>query len=171
MASKLSDHLLKAVYPELKRIASAQLSRERPGHTLCPTALINEAYLKLEGAQSLEFNDKQHFVALCGRNIRQILVEHARNKNRIKRGSGQTMLTLKDHMGEIERSIDIDVLELDDLLEQLEKLDPIQVKIVELRFFSGLTVDEIADTLDTSVSTVKRKWTMARAWLYKEMKS
>ncbi|MCK5727208.1 MAG: sigma-70 family RNA polymerase sigma factor [Thiotrichaceae bacterium] len=169
--NQLSNQLFNNVYPELKRIASAQLSRERANHTLCPTELVNETYLKLEKNSAFSFNNKQHFIALCGRNIRQVLVDHARKKKRVKRGSGQQAITLKNHMGQVEANVEHDVLELNELLNNLESIDPIQASIVELRFFSGLTVEEVADELDISVSSVKRKWTLGRAWLYREMKS
>jgi len=167
-----SEHhskLLEVLYPEIKRLAAIQMSRERSNHTLCPTALVNEAYLKMSSEASMEFNDKQHFLAVCGNCVRQILVSHARAKNAAKRGGGQTMLTLIEGVDDFQADADMDVLQLDELLIQLEQLDPVQVKVVELRFFSGMSNEEIANVLDISSSTVKRKWTLAKAWLYKEM--
>ena len=169
--NQLSNQLLNNVYPELKRIASAQLAKEQANHTLCPTELVNETYLKIERNNAFSFNDKQHFIALCGRNIRQVLVDYARKKRRIKRGSGQQAITLKNHMGQVEADVEHDLLELNELLNNLETIDPIQASIIEMRFFSGLTVEEIANELGISVSSVKRKWTLGRAWLYREMNS
>lgn len=164
--------LLQSVYPELKRLASIYMSRERPGHTLCPTALVNEAYLKLCSNQDIESVDRQHFLAICGRCIRQVLVEHSRVKNALKRGGDKTFMTLhEDACGDDrETALDIDIVALEESLKRLEVLDPVQVRIVELRFFSGMTIEEIANVVGLSESTIKRKWIMAKAWLYKEIK-
>ncbi|HIO93228.1 MAG TPA: sigma-70 family RNA polymerase sigma factor [Leucothrix mucor] len=170
--SKNNSALLQSVYPELKRLASIYMSRERAGHTLCPTALVNEAYLKLCSSQDIESKDKQHFLAICGRCLRQVLVEHSRVKNALKRGGDRTFMTLhEDACGDNKSSdLDIDIIALEESLKQLERLDAVQVRVVELRFFSGMTIEEIANVLDLSESTIKRKWTMAKAWLYKEIK-
>ena len=165
-----NSELLQTVYPELKRLASIYMSRERAGHTLCPTALVNEAYLKLCSNQDIESVDRQHFLAICGRCIRQVLVEHSRFKNALKRGGDRTFMTLyEDSCGE-EESNDVDMVALEEALLRLENLDEVQVRIVELRFFSGMTIEEIANVLGLSESTIKRKWIMAKAWLYKEIK-
>lgn len=164
--------LLQTVYPELKRLASIYMARERPGHTLCPTALVNEAYLKLCSNADIESVDRKHFLAICGRCIRQVLVEHSRVKNALKRGGDRTFLTLhEDACGDGKGTdLDIDIIALEEALQRLEQLDDIQVRIVELRFFSGMTIEEIAKVLGVSDSTIKRKWNMAKAWLYKEIK-
>jgi len=167
-----SEHhskLLETLYPEIKRLAAIQMSRERSNHTLCPTALVNEAYLKMSSEESMVFNDKQHFLAVCGNCVRQILVSHARTKNAAKRGGGQVPVTLIEGVDDFQAETDMDVLLLDELLTRLQTLDEVQVKVVELRFFSGMSNEEISDVLEISLSTVKRKWTMAKAWLYKEM--
>ena len=164
--------LLQSVYPELKRLASIYMSRERAGHTLCPTALVNEAYLKMCSNQDIKSEDKQHFLAICGRCIRQVLVEHSRVKNALKRGGDRTFMTLNEEVcgNQRETARDIDIIALEEGLKRLECLDAVQVRIVELRFFSGMTIEEIAKLLALSESTIKRKWTMARAWLYKEIR-
>ena len=163
--------LLQSVYPDLKRLASIYMSRERVGHTLCPTALVNEAYLKLCSGQTIESKDKQHFLAICGRCIRQVLVEHSRVKNALKRGGDRTFMTLHEDAccDRNSASLDVDIIALEESLKRLEQLDKIQVRIVELRFYSGMTIEEIAKILDLSESTIKRKWMMAKAWLYKEI--
>jgi RNA polymerase sigma factor (TIGR02999 family) len=162
--------LFQSVYPELKRLASIYMSRERIGHTLCPTALVNEAYLKLCSNQTIESEDKQHLLAICGRCIRQVLIEHSRRKNALKRGGDRTFMTLHEELCGNDTRRDTDFAALDESLKRLEGLDTVQVRVVELRFYSGMTIEEIALLLGLSESTIKRKWTMAKAWLYKEIK-
>jgi RNA polymerase sigma factor (TIGR02999 family) len=159
------------VYPELKRLAANHLRRERANHTLSPTALVNEAYLKLQGQRSLVVADRHHLMALSSRCIRQILVDHAREKYAQKRGGHQTILTLQEELAGDFSQPDVDLILLDQLLSQLKKRDEIQEKIVEYRFFAGMTNEEIAESLAISIATVKRKWTLAKAWLYREMNS
>jgi RNA polymerase sigma factor (TIGR02999 family) len=162
--------LLQSVYPDLKRLASMYMSRERIGHTLCPTALVNEAYLKLCSNQTIKSEDRHHFLAICGRCIRQVLVEHSRKKNALKRGGDRTFMTLHEEACGNDTSKETDFAALDESLKRLEKLDKVQVRVVELRFYSGRTMEEIANIMGLSESTIKRKWMMAKAWLYKEIK-
>lgn len=157
------------VYPELKRLAAKHLYNERANHTLSPTALVNEAYLKLQGQKKLQIVDRHHFMALSSRCIRQILVDHAREKYAQKRGGNQTVLTLQEELAGDMQQQDVDLVLLDQLLSRLRERDALQEQIVEHRFFAGMNNDEIAAALDTSVATVKRKWSMAKAWLYREM--
>lgn len=159
------------VYPEIKRLAANHLRRERSNHTLSPTALVNEAYLKLQGQRSLVVADRHHLMALSSRCIRQILVDHAREKYAQKRGGNQTLLTLQEELAGDFSQPDVDLILLDQLLSQLKKRDEVQEKIVEYRFFAGMTNEEIAEALAISVATVKRKWTLAKAWLYREINS
>jgi len=158
------------VYPELKRLAAHHLRKERSNHTLSPTALVNEAYLKLQGHKDLQISDRHHFMALSSRCIRQILVDHAREKYAQKRGGNQTMLTLEESLaGDPSAQNGVDLLMLDQLMSQLREHDEVQEQVVECRYFAGMTNEEIAESLEISVATVKRKWAMAKAWLYREM--
>ncbi|MCK5895296.1 MAG: sigma-70 family RNA polymerase sigma factor [Cocleimonas sp.] len=161
--------LIQSVYPDLKRLASVYMSRERSGHTLCPTALVNEAYLKICSNQTIESEDRQHLLAICGRCIRQVLVEHSRKKNALKRGGDRAFMTLHEEVCGNDTSRDTDYAALNESLKKLEKLDKTQVTVVELRFYSGRTIEEIANIMNLSESTIKRKWMMAKAWLYKEI--
>lgn len=157
------------VYPELKRLAAKHLYHERGSHTLSPTVLVNEAYLKLQGQKKLHIVDRHHFMALSSRCIRQILVDHAREKHAQKRGGNQTVLTLQEELAGDAQQQDVDLVLLDQLLSRLRERDQLQEQIVEQRFFAGMSNEEIAAALNTSVATVKRKWSMAKAWLYREM--
>ena len=157
------------VYPELKRLAARHIYRERANHTLCPTALVNEAYIKLQNHKDLSKIDRPHFMALSSRCIRQILVDYARERGAQKRGSNQQLLTLKEELVSASDQQDVDLILLDTLMKQLKEKDKIQEQVVELRFFAGMNNSEIAETLGISVATVKRKWTIAKAWLFREM--
>lgn len=157
------------VYPELKRLAARHIYRERANHTLCPTALVNEAYIKLQSHKNLSEIDRSHFMALSSRCIRQILVDYARERGAQKRGSNQQLLTLKEELVSEGAHQNVDLILLDSLMNQLKERDITQEQVVELRFFAGMNNSEIAETLDISVATVKRKWTMAKAWLFREM--
>jgi RNA polymerase sigma factor (TIGR02999 family) len=164
------DALLPLVYHELRRVARHHLRHERPGHTLQPTALVNEAYLKLVGLSRVKWQDRAHFFAVAARLMRRILVDHARGRAAAKRGGVRTAMTLDDAVA-FSREPDLDVVALDAALARLAELDPRQERIVELRFFSGLEVDETARVLGISTATVKREWRTARAWLYRELRS
>jgi RNA polymerase sigma factor (TIGR02999 family) len=158
------------VYPELKRIAARHIYRERHNHTLCPTALVNEAYIKLQSHKNLSAIGRSHFMALSSRCIRQILVDYARGRGAQKRGSNQPMFTLKEELVSDNETVhDVDLILLDTLLQRLKEKDRVQEQVVELRFFAGMKNAEIAESLDISIATVKRKWIMARTWLFREM--
>jgi RNA polymerase sigma factor (TIGR02999 family) len=160
--------LVEGVYTELRRLALGRLRRERPGHSLSPTALVHEAYLKLIDQRRVRWQNRAHFFAIAARHMRRILVEHARARGAAKRGRGAGAMTLTDCDVRIDAP-DVDILALNDALEKLARIDPRQSQLVELRFFGGLTVDEAAAVLGVAPITVKRDWTLARTWLYREL--
>lgn len=162
------DRLAPLVYHELHRIAGRLMARERPNHTLQPTALINEAYLRLVDSEQAGWKDRAHFFALCARAMRRILVDHARSRGSAKRGGGEILMPLKEALVS-GQARDRNLLELDDALKQLAELDPRKSQVVELRFFGGLNVEETAEALNISPETVQRDWKMARLWLYREL--
>ena len=162
------DQLVPVVYDELRALAGRFLSRERPDHTLQPTDLVNEAYLRLVEQNRTDWQGKTHFFAIGAQAMRRILVDHARSKLRKKRGSRPQRVELNESL-RISTEREADVLALEEALEKLEKLDPAQARIVELRFYGGLTVGEVADVLDVSKRTVEREWAMIRAWLRREL--
>jgi RNA polymerase sigma-70 factor (ECF subfamily) len=164
--------LMPLVYDELRRIAARYLSRERPGQTLQATALVNEAYLRLAAERPREFANKTHFLAIAALSMRQILVQRARARKAAKRGGAPHRITLDDrNIDQAHLPADVDVLALDEALSKLAALDREQARIVELRYFAGLTVEETADVLGSSPATVKRHWAMARAWLKQTLES
>jgi RNA polymerase sigma factor (TIGR02999 family) len=158
------------VYDELRRLAASALRHERPDHTLQPTALVHEAYLRLADEPTGRWENRSHFLAVAARAMRRILVDHARRHNAAKRGSGAVCLHLDDleHAAPSEADA-VDLVALDDALGRLSELDPRQARIVELRFFGGLSVEETAAIIDASPRTVRRDWQFARAWLKREM--
>jgi RNA polymerase sigma factor (TIGR02999 family) len=162
------DKLAPLVHAELRGIARRQMSHERPGHTLQATALVNEAYLRLAGQDGFQYQDRAHFYAVCAQVMRHILIDHARSHTRDKRGGGALQVTL----GEVE-ALDggraADLVALDEALSALEVLDPQKGRIVELRYFAGLGIEETAEVLDISPTTVRREWRRAKAWLYRSM--
>ena len=162
------DTLLPLVYQELRRLAAGYLRREKPGQTLQPTALVHEAYLRLMKDRPDRWQNRAHFCAIAAHSMRQILIERARARGAVKRGGARPRVTLDEALvaGE-DRSIDL--LALDEALERLAQLDPEQARLVELRFFGGLTVEETAEAMDISPATVKRHWTVAKAWLTREL--
>lgn len=162
------QELTPLVYDQLRQLASRALGRERPGHTLQSTALVHEAYLRLIDQDRVQWHDRDHFFAIAAQLIRRILVSHARSRNALKRGSAHTMVTLDESMTPLEGR-DVDLVALDEALEGLSKMDPHQARIVELRFFGGLSIESTARVLDISNSTVKREWNLARAWLKREL--
>ena len=165
-----ADKLMPQVYGELRRLAASYLRHERPGQTLQPTALVHEAYLRLAGDAKAPWQNRTHFLAIAALSMRQILVEKARRRNAAKRGSGAQKVTLDEARLPLSAEArGLDVLELDRALDRLAALDPHQAKVVELRYFGGLTVEEAAEALDISPATVKRHWTLARAWLRREL--
>ncbi|MBS1793471.1 MAG: sigma-70 family RNA polymerase sigma factor [Acidobacteria bacterium] len=165
-----ADLLLSLVYDELRRIARRYLRRERSDHTLQPTALVHEAYLKLIDISDVSWQDRAHFFAVASNVMRRILVDHARARTTDKRGGDAQRIALED-AGEISDPPDVDLLALDEALKQLAGFDEQQSRIVELRFFGGLTVDETAHVLAVSPATVKREWTMAKAWLFRRIRA
>jgi RNA polymerase sigma factor (TIGR02999 family) len=168
-ATALED-LLPLVYKELRRIAERQLRRERPNHTLQPTALVHEVYLKLVDQHSIEWQNRAQFFGVAAQLIRRILVDHVRNQRTAKRGAGTITLTLDDAFSEPARQ-DIDLIKLDDALLSLSMNDEQQSRVVEMRFFGGLSIEDTAEALGVSPSTVKRDWAAAKAWLYRDMSS
>jgi RNA polymerase sigma factor (TIGR02999 family) len=160
--------LVPVVYNELRRLAHCYLRQERADHTLQTTALVHEAYLCLMKQQPINLENRAHFFAVCANLMRETLVQYARRRNAAKRGPGHKV-TLGDAMGVVANR-KLDVIALDDALKGLAKLDPEQSRIVELRFFGGLSIEETSKVLGVSTATVKRHWTTARAWLYDEMR-
>lgn len=159
--------VLPLVYNELRRLAHRYLQKERPGHTLQSTALVHEAYLRLQKQGTVNFENRPHFLAICAQLMRQILVEYARSRHTAKRDGGYK-LTLDDSIAPV-KTRGVDVEKLDDALQELAKLDPQQSRIVELRFFGGLSIEETSQFLGISPSTVKRDWATARVWLHRAM--
>ncbi|MBX7221064.1 MAG: sigma-70 family RNA polymerase sigma factor [Blastocatellia bacterium] len=160
--------LITTIYDELRRLASHYLSRERPNHTLQPTALVNEAFMRLVDGPQVNWQGRSHFFGIAANLMRQILVDHARKRQALKRGSGEAPLVLDEMFGVFQQRA-IDLVRLDDALTELTRLDPQQARIVELRFFAGLTIEETAETLGISPATVGREWTSARLWLRREL--
>ena len=164
-----SDELVRLVYNELRRQARYHLRRERANHTLQTTALINEAYIKLIEQRSVKWESRTHFFALAAEMMRRILVDHAKTKYRKKRGGKEENLPLETALNITTTENDVDLIALDEALTRLAEIDRQQAKIVELRYFSGLTVEETAKVLTISTATVKRDWAMAKAWLRREL--
>jgi RNA polymerase sigma factor (TIGR02999 family) len=164
------DEALRVVFPrvysELRRVAHRYLRNERPDHTLQSAALVHEAYLRLEKQRTYQFENREHFIAICAQLMRQILVEHARSRNAAKRDGGYRLSLNEDLAG---KTPTVDVIALDDALNELAKLDRQQSRIVEMRFFGGLSIDETACALNLSPTTVKRHWATARLWLHRQM--
>jgi len=165
-----ASRLIPLVYAELRRLAGWYMRRERSDHTLQPTALVHEAYLKLVEQRSVDWQSRAHFFGIAAQVMRRILVDHARGHLRKKRGGGQLAVPIEEALVFTpEQSLEL--VKLDQALEQLTKLDARQGKIVELRFFGGLTVEQTADLLGISPKTVKRDWSVAKAWLHGELKA
>jgi RNA polymerase sigma factor (TIGR02999 family) len=162
------DRLMPVVFGELHRLAEIYLHRERPGHTLQPTALVNEAYLRLIDQRQVEWQSRAHFFGIAAQMMRRILVDHARAHQAGKRGGGLYRVTL-DSSFDVEERRDVDLIALDEALEALAELDPRQSRIVELRFFVGLTIEETAEVIGVAPITVRREWNHAKAWLYRQM--
>ena len=156
--------LIPVVYDELRRIAARYMSRERPGQTIQATALVNEAFLRLAAERAHTFANRTHFVAIAALSMRQILVQRARARHAAKRGGQPARVTLDEGLL-VEEARGVDVIALDDALTALARFDPDQARIVELRYFGGLTIEETAEAVGSSPATVKRQWAMARAWL------
>lgn len=162
--------LMPLVYDELRRIASGYMKRERAGHTLQTTAIVNEAYLRLVDQKTVQWQDRTHFFAVAASVMRHLLVDHARARGRVRRGAGAQRVSL-DEAAIVSEQKGEDMLALDGALTKLAEIDPRKVKIVELRYFSGLSAKDTADALGISEITVKREWLKAKAWLYRELTS
>ena len=162
------DALLPLVYKELRRLAHFQLRNERPNHTLQSAALVHEAYLRLVGKNSPQWESRTHFFAIAAQLMRQILVDYARRHGAAKRGGSICKLSLEDATMASRRK-DVDVVALDDALKTLTKIDQRQSRVVELRFFAGLSLQEISEAMEIAPATVQRDWTAARAWLHREI--
>ena len=159
--------LLARVYDELRRLARAYMRHERPGQTIQATALVHEAYMRLAGAGT-PWNDERHFVGIAARSMRQILVDRARARGAQKRWGGMDRVSLHESLSQATAE-DAMLPALDEALNRLEQIDPEQARIVELRFFAGLSIEETADALAMSPATIKRRWALARAWLFREL--
>jgi RNA polymerase sigma factor (TIGR02999 family) len=163
------DALMPVVYDELRRLARRHLWNERPDHTLQSAALVNEAYLRLAGQKAPQWRNRAHFFGVAAQLMRHILVDHARNRQAAKRGGGATLLALDAEVSVAEKPA-IDLVTLDDALGKLAELDAQQARVIEMRFFGGLSIEETAVVLDVSSATVKREWVTAREWLRRELK-
>ncbi len=164
------DRLLPLVYDELHRLAGGLMRRERPDHTLQATALVHEAYLKLVDQTRVQWRNRTHFFAVAAQAIRRILVDHARTHRRIKRGGGGVKVALDDKVAAFATPV-VDVIALDEALTRLAESHPEEARIVEYRFFAGLTTGEAAELLDTTSRTVERRWRFARAWLFQALEA
>lgn len=162
------DVLTPLVYGELRNLAARYLRRERSGHTLQSTALVHEAYLRLIDQNQVRWQNRAHFFGVAAQMIRRILVDHARTRHAQKRGGNARKLSLDEAVGLPEQR-DLDIVALDDALKLLAELDPRQSKVIELRFFGGLSIEETAEALGISPATVKREWVTARAWLLRQL--
>ncbi len=159
------NHLIPLVYKKLHRAAALRMRRERGNHTLQPTALVNEVWLRLVDQPRADWKDGAHFFAVSSQIMHQILVDHARRRNAVKRGGTQIQVAIENALCSAQEPNAIDVLVLHDLLEQLRKFDPRACRIVEMHYFGGLSHEQMAEVLQVSTRTVKRDWRMARAWL------
>lgn len=162
------DRLMPSVYSELRRLAAAHLRRERHDHTLQATALVHEAYLRLVDAEHVTWQNRAHFFGIAARVMRQILVNHALSRNAAKRGGLAHKLSL-DEVVSFADDREVDIVALDEALKELEQIDPQKCRIIELRFFSGLSIEETAEVLGVSKATVERHWRIAKLWLKREL--
>lgn len=163
------ENLMPLIYQELRQIAARYLRRERPNHTLQTTALVHEAYLRLMDQQEVHWQNRSHFFAIAAQMMRRILVNYARDHQTLKRGGHCQRVTLDEALV-VEWQPDLDLVALDDALNLLAATDERKSKLIELRFFTGLSIEEAAEVLEISAATAKRDWTIARAWLYQEIK-
>ncbi len=163
------EELMPLVYGELRRLAGSYLRRERSNHTLQSTALVHEAFMRLVNQHDVQWRNRAHFYAIAAQMIRRILVDYARSQHAEKRGSGAIKLELDEAMAVAQTGTDIDLLGLNDALDALAELDERQSRIVELRFFAGLSIEETAEVMHLSPASIKREWQTARAWLFRRM--
>jgi RNA polymerase sigma factor (TIGR02999 family) len=164
------DDLLPLVYGELRRVAAGYLRRENSGHTLQPTALVNEAYIRLVDQTQVRWQNRAHFLGVAAQMMRRILVDHARGRQAEKRGGDYQKLSLDENI-DVSGDRSAELVALDEALDRLAELDPQKSRIVELRFFGGLSVEETAEVIGVSAPTVKRQWRMAKAWLYGQVQN
>jgi RNA polymerase sigma factor (TIGR02999 family) len=164
------SELLPLVYGELRRIARRALRQERPDHTLEPTALVHEAYLRLVPQGGKDWQNREHFLAVCAQLMRQVLVDHARRRQARKRGAGDVRVALDEGAGPAVAAPDLDLLVLDRVLGELAAIDPRRARVVEMRYFGGMSIPEIAVALGRPAWDVKKDWTLARAWLARRLK-
>lgn len=162
------EKLMEIVYADLHRVAHRHMLGERPSHTLQTTALINEVYLRLMGVQRVSYQDRSHFLAICARLMRRVLVDYARSRNYQKRGAAAHHTSLDEELT-VGADLDPNLPALDDALRELAKVDPRKAQVVEMRFFGGLSVRESASALDVSAETVMRDWKLAKVWLLREL--
>jgi RNA polymerase sigma factor (TIGR02999 family) len=163
------NELMPAVYAEVRKLARSYLRRERPDHTLQATALVNEAYLRLIDQRQVRWNNRAHFFGIAAQMMRRVLVDHARSRNADKRGNGEAPVVLDEALEVAANAQNVDVMALDEALQALAALDERQSRIVELRFFGGLSIEETAEVVGLSPATVKREWAAARLWLRREL--
>jgi|SRR6187455_2109799 len=163
------DSLLPVVEAELRRMARVHMSRERKEHTLQPTALVNEVFMRLMDGNAIEWNDRAHFFGICGRLMRRVLIDHARARGYQKRGGGVVRVTVDEQA--LAGPAGVDLVDLDRALTHLETVDPRKCRVIEMRFFAGLSVEETAEALSVSTDTVKRDWRIAKLWLLKELQA
>lgn len=162
------DQMMPLVYSELRRMAASYLSRERRDHTLQPTALVNESYLRLIDQKRVNWQNRAHFFGIAAQMMRRILINHANERVAAKRGGGAIKVSLSEAESEMEIT-DASLLALDEALKRLSELDSRKSRLIELKFFGGLTTEEIAEVMQLSHATIEREWTLARAWLHREM--
>jgi RNA polymerase sigma factor (TIGR02999 family) len=162
------ERLIALVYAELRKLAARHMRRERPGHTLQATALVHEAYLRLVGQREVEWQNRAHFFAIAAQVMRRILLDYARQRRALKRGGMDKRITLDDALSISDDHLD-QILSLDESLRKLALKDPAQSRLVELRFFAGMTVEETSEALGISTATVKREWSHAKAWLNRDL--
>jgi RNA polymerase sigma factor (TIGR02999 family) len=165
-----TPRLMALLYPELRALAGRLMRKERSGHTLQPTAVVNEAFLRLVDQAGVDWQDRAHFIGIAARVMRQILVDHARRRRAAKRGAGGERITLDDAMAATPDSV-FDLLALDDVLTRFAAIDDRRARVVELRVFGGLTTKEVASCLDVSTRTVEGDWAVARLWLARELRT
>jgi RNA polymerase sigma-70 factor (ECF subfamily) len=162
------DDLMPAVYAELRKLAGSYMSRERAGHTLQPTALLHEAYIRMVGQRSIDWQNRAQLMAIAARMMRRVLLDHAAGRQAAKRGGGLVRITLTDDFA-LAPSGSVDLIDLDRALEQLTEIDPQQASVVELRFFGGMSDEEIGGAIEASPATVRRRWASARLWLARRL--